>query len=251
MRNIRLTIEYDGTKFKGWQVQAQRNRTVQGEIEKALKKIFNKRIRLIGSGRTDSGVHALGQVANFKTASQMEASEMLRALNGNLPEDISVLEARDARDDFHSQYGAKRKTYRYTILNRKIRCSQQRYFLFQFQYKLNITKMRSASKALIGKKDFRSFMAADPAQKRSGKSKNTVRTIYKITIKKSGDLITIDIEANGFLYKMVRNIVGTLIEIGSGKRPKEEISDILRKKDRISAGDTSPAKGLCLLNVSY
>ncbi|MCK5581769.1 MAG: tRNA pseudouridine(38-40) synthase TruA [Candidatus Omnitrophica bacterium] len=251
MKNFKLTVEYDGTKFNGWQVQAQNERTIQGKIEQALKIIFKKRIRLYGSGRTDSGVHASGQVANFKTSTQKSDNEILNAINANLPPDISIINIQEVPLDFHSQYSAKRKTYRYTILNRKARSAQNRNFYLHFPHTLNVTAMRQDIKNLVGKKDFRSFMASDTALRKTGKTKKTVRTIYDAKIQKKGDLIYIDITANGFLYKMVRNIAGTLIAVGTGKMPKGSIHQILQKKDRILAGDTAPAKGLCLLQVEY
>ena len=202
MRNIKLTVEYDGTLFNGWQVQAQGPRSVQGQIESALKKIFKKQIRLIGSGRTDSGVHALGQVANFKVATNKSTEEIASALNGNIPEDVVVLRAEDVNDSFHSQYSAKRKTYRYSVLNRRASCAIDRPFSYHFPYKLNVRKMREEAKALVGKKDFRSFMASDAKMRAKIQEKNTTRTIYDLTIKKKGDYLTFDITANGFLYKI-------------------------------------------------
>jgi len=261
-RNIKLTIEYDGTHFNGWQTQAKRKeqgkqashktqRTVQEEIEKALKTIFKQNFKLIGSGRTDSGVHALGQVANFKTRSPMPPIEMQSALNANLPVDVAITNVEEAASDFHAQYGAKSKTYRYTILNRNARCAQQRSFCLFHPYKLNVHAMREEAKSLVGRKDFKSFTASDPAKRKSGKEENTVRTVRNLTITKKGDFLTIEIAANGFLYKMVRNIVGTLLEVGSGKLPKGSIQHILSQKNRNTAGNTAKPKGLMLIEVEY
>ncbi len=249
MRTFKLTIEYDGTDFKGWQVQTSRQRTVQGEIEKALKKIFGKPARLTGSGRTDTGVHARGQVAHFKASTQMDVEEVLRALNGNLPQDITVLAAQEVPADFHARYDVKRKTYQYFILNRAVRPCLDRRTCWHIPQKLNLTKMREEAQALVGTHDFRSFMAADPAE-RSG-HKNTVRRIKQLEITRKKDLITVKIEANGFLYKMVRNIVGTLVAAGRGQLPKGQIKEILRKKDRNLAAATAPAQGLFLWEVNY
>lgn len=246
MRNIKLTIEYDGTDLAGWQTQSQNNRTVQGEIEKALKTIFKKKIHLIGSGRTDAGVHALGQVANFKTDAKMATEEITRALNGNLPADIVILKAQEISSNFHAQYSAKRKTYRYTILNRRQRPALQKNFCLHIPYKLNLSLMKKAAKDFVGRKDFRSFMASGSESK-----KDTTRTIYKISLRKIQDFILIDITANGFLYKMVRNIVGTLLDIGSGKIDKNSVKAILKQKTRLAAGVTAPAKGLSLIKVEY
>lgn len=261
-RNIKLTIEYDGTHFNGWQTQTAREkqsqknahkkqRTIQEEIEEALKKIFKQHLKLIGSGRTDSGVHAIEQIANFKTRSLMPVKEMRSALNANLPDDIAIIETKEVAPDFHAQYSVKSKTYRYTILNRNVRCAQQRNFCLFYPYKLNIRAMREEAKFLVGRKNFKSFTASDPAKRKSGKKENTIRTIRRLTISKRGDFITVDVEADGFLYKMVRNIVGTLLEIGNGKLAKGSMQKILSEKDRKAAGNTAKPKGLALLKVRY
>ena len=251
LRNLKLTMEYDGTQFHGWQVQEPSKRTIQGEIEKVLKIIFKKKITLIGSGRTDSGVHALGQVAHFKTNSAMPAPEILKALNGNLPEDIVVLDTQDVPLDFHAQYKAKRKTYRYTICNRPVRCALHRRFCLYLPQRLNFSAMRKASRALLGRKDFRSFAASDPHSEKEGKKKTTIRRIFRLKIRKKKDIVTIDIEANGFLYKMARTIVGTLLKVGLKKWKEGSIKAILKAKNRTQAAPTAPARGLCLLKVIY
>jgi len=252
MRNIRLTIEYDGTDFRGWQQQIPEHRTVQDEIEKALKIIFRTKTKVIGSGRTDSGVHARGQVANFKTANRrLKPADIQRALNANLPEDITILEVKEAPKDFHAQYSAKRKTYSYTVLNGPARPAIDRAFCHYHPYRLNVASMRKAASELKGKKDFRAFMAANPALRATEKDKDTVRTMSRLDIKKQGDLVRITVTANGFLYKMVRNIVGTLLAVGSGQLAPRDIKMILAHKDRQRAGKTAPARGLCLENVEY
>ena len=249
-RNIKLTIEYDGTDFKGWQVQARGSRTVQGEIEKALKTIFKETVRVIGSGRTDSGVHALDQVAHCQTRSSLPTSDIQRALNANLPEDIAILKVEDVKKDFHAQYSPKSKVYRYTILNRSYRCAHERKFCLHYPHKLNLSRMRQEAKALVGKKDFKSFQASDP-RKPLHKRGSTIRHIKQVTIRKKNDFITIDIEADGFLYKMVRNIVGTLLDVGTGKIPKGSIKKILAQKNRMFASTTAKALGLTLYRVNY
>ncbi len=251
MRNIKLTIEYDGTDFNGWQVQEKTQRTVQGEIEKVLERIFKQPLRILGSGRTDSGVHAIGQVANFKVETDRTLSEIRSALNANLPKDIAILKVEEVPIQFHSQYSAKNKTYRYTILNKEVRSPQRRHNAYFYPHKLNLALVRKEAKALTGKKDFKSFTTSESARLRSGKSRGTIRTVRKLLIKKSGDIILIDIEADGFLYKMVRNIVGTLLEIGSGRLPSGSMRKIIRKQDRNAGGKTAPAWGLCLLKVDY
>lgn len=243
-RNIRLTIEYDGTKFFGWQKQAAK-RTVQEEIQKAAERLFRKKIRLIGAGRTDSGVHAEAQTANFKIDTDLPLENVRNGLNRYLPKDIAVVSAQDARPDFHARFHARGKIYRYTIVNRKARSplkARQAGFL---PYKLDIKAMRKAAGHFIGKKDFRSFQARDK------KERHSVRAIKKIDIFKKVSLIEIYIQADGFLYKMARNIVGTLIEVGKGKISPGEVRYILSKKCRRDAGPTAPAKGLCLVEVLY
>lgn len=252
MSIFKLTLEYDGTKFNGWQIQAQKNRTIQGELEKALKRVFKKKARIFGSGRTDSGVHALGQVGHFKINSGLSAEIILKALNTILPKDIVVISVnKEVSDNFHSQYSAKTKTYRYTILNRDTRSALQRDFCLFYPCKLNLHLMRQESKVLLGVHDFKSFQAADTGKMVPCKEKSTTRRIKRIEIRKKGDFVYIDIEGTGFLYKMVRNIVGTLLAIGRGKLLKGSMARILAQRDRNAAASTAPAKGLCLLNVQY
>ena len=268
MRNIKLIIEYDGTEFFGWQTQkirtknsirntpyaipatkalaGRRNtRTIQETIESALRNILQEKVKLIGSGRTDSGVHALGQVANFKTKSELSVSDIKRALNAVLPPDIAIKEAKEAAINFHSRFDAKSKIYRYTLLNSQTRKVAQRNLYFFYPYKLNLTAMRSATKFLKGKKDFKSFQSSDKKQR---SSKRTIKSLF---IKREEDFIHFEIEADGFLYKMVRAIVGTLLEVGSGKLKPQEISGILSRKNRKFSGPTVSAKGLTLVKVIY
>ncbi|MCR4336794.1 MAG: tRNA pseudouridine(38-40) synthase TruA [Candidatus Omnitrophica bacterium] len=249
IKNYKLTIEYDGTDFNGWQVQESGKRTVQGEIEKALEKILKKKTHLSGSGRTDSGTHAAGQVANFKGVCRLDPLQLEKAINGNTPDDVSILKVEEVSLDFHAQYSAKRKTYRYTILNRQSPTALNWRFAYHFPYRLNLSAMKREVKSLVGKKDFRSFMASGSTPKR--KDKNTVRTIHSLKIVKKGDYIHIDIEANGFLYKMVRNIVGTLLDVGTRRLPSGALAKILLAKDRKLASATAPAYGLCLMAVEY
>jgi len=247
MRNFKITFEYDGVGFCGWQTQAQGERTVQGEMEAVLLKVFKQPIRVIASGRTDSGVHARSQVISFKADTRMKPLEIQRALNSRLPADITVHEVRQVKSDFHAQYSVKEKTYRYTVLNRKYRSAFLRDRVYFYPYPLNISNMRKAAKYLIGSHDFKSFQAYDPRRAQ----RQTKRTIKKIAIKKEGDLIHIDVTADGFLYKMVRNIAGTLLAIGSGQLPLGDMPKILKAKNRQMAWDTAPAEGLCLMAVKY
>lgn len=244
MHNTRLTIAYDGTSYGGWQIQKNSN-TIQEEIEKALKKILKEKIRVIAAGRTDAGVHAKAQTVNFKSKRILKNNNMFNALNANLPKDIAILKVKNAHFDFHSRFDAKSKIYRYTIYTGDIDDPFTIRYYYRALHELNISLMRNEAKALLGKHDFKSF------QRRS-ELKNTVRRIKKINIqRKANNFIYIDIEADGFLYNMVRNIVGTLIDIGRGYFPKGSMRKILSSRDRKKAGPTAPAKGLVLLKVLY
>jgi tRNA pseudouridine38-40 synthase len=244
MRNIRLEIEYEGTHYCGWQVQRKTN-SIQEVIEKSLKKILQEKVRLIGSGRTDAGVHALAQVANFKTNSGIDLAKLQKALNGLLPDDIVIRKIRQVDPDFHSRFDAESKAYRYTILNRNYPGALLKNTVYFYPYSLDVRLMQRESRVLLGKHNFKSFQASDK------EDRSAVRTIKKINITREGDLIRIDIEADGFLHKMVRNIAGTLIEIGRGRFPVGSLGKILNSRDRKLAGPTVPAKGLCLRKVKY
>lgn len=245
----KLTLEYDGANFCGWQIQPEGVRTVQGELKKALDLIFKEPVTVIGAGRTDSGVHAAAQTAHFKTSRAVEPKTLMRALNANLPDDIAILTAQRARNDFHAQFHAKSKIYRYTILNQQNKRVKRKGLYYHVPQPLDVLLMKRESKVLIGRHDFRSFAASDPQP--DSKTKSTIRTIKKISFEQSQNFLYIDIEANGFLYKMVRNIVGTLIQIGLKRMPKGNLKRILRAKCRKNAGPTAPAQGLCLLKVKY
>ncbi|MFC1667358.1 tRNA pseudouridine(38-40) synthase TruA [Candidatus Omnitrophota bacterium] len=257
-RNISLTIEYDGTRFCGWQRQHRRGssqgrrkvkdrrlKTIQEEIEKAGTRLFKKRIRLIGAGRTDSGVHAEAQIANLKIDTNLPLINIKRGLNSYLPGDIVILSAEDVASHFHARFDAKEKLYRYAILNRKERSPLLKRHTAFVSYDLDIDAMKKAARRLVGKKDFKSFQASDK------KEKNSVRTIKKLYIVERRPVVEIYIQADGFLYNMVRNIVGTLIDVGRGRMQAQAIRDILSRRYRPAAGQTAPAKGLCLLKVFY
>lgn len=244
MRNIRLIIEYDGTNYAGWQIQ-KNAKSIQATLEAALKRILREKIKLISCGRTDSGVHAKGHVANFKTNSKIPLVNIQRGLNSILPKDIVIKEAKEVPLDFNSRFDAKSKVYRYTILNRSCPAALYRNYFYHIPYKLDINLMRREAKVLLGRHDFKSFQAADK------KERSSVRTIKRLTVKKKGDFIEIEMEADGFLYNMARNIVGTLVEIGRGRFKPGSMKNILKAKDRNLAGRTAPAKGLCLAEVKY
>jgi tRNA pseudouridine38-40 synthase len=253
MRNIKLTIEYNGTNYAGWQIQKNTRLTIQGIVENALGKIIQERIKLIASGRTDAGVHAAGQVANFKTASKIAAKNIQKALNSLLPGDIRIVNSEDVPLQFHARFSAKGKTYRYLILNQDYPSALLRDYCYFLSYKLDLNKMRRAATEFLGRHDFSAFCA-------SGSSvKDTIRTIKKISIKGinyplspiSYHLISVDITADGFLYNMARSIVGTLLEVGRSKMEPGSISGILNSQKRGLVGPTAPASGLFLFKVDY
>lgn len=244
MKNIKLTIEYDGSNYFGWQKQNNKE-TIQETIERAILTVTGERSNLIGSSRTDTGVHAKGMVANFKTNSTIPSNKIKFALNNKLPDDIVIINSEEVSDDFHSRYNSKGKTYCYTIINRKDRLALGRNYSYQFKWDLDVEKMKSACKYFIGEHDFCAFMS-------SGSSvKTTVRTINELYIENNDDEIKIFISANGFLYNMVRIIVGTLIMVGIGKISDVDIIDIIKSKDRTKAGACVPANGLTLEKVYY
>ncbi len=251
MFNLKLEIEYDGTRFYGWQVQNRRQKTevrsptIQETIERTLHKILREKVKLIVAGRTDSGVHALSQVANFKTNSKIPLEKLRWALNCLLPEDIKVSRIRKVPLDFNSRFCAKSRIYRYTVLSRKYSSAFLANRVHFFHYPLDIRLMRKEARALLGRHNFRSFQATD------SRERNPLRTIKRIKITKEKDLVYIDIEADSFLYNMVRNISGTLLEIGRGKFSKGSMLRILKSRDRKLAGPALPAKGLCLVKVKY
>ncbi|MDP2912187.1 MAG: tRNA pseudouridine(38-40) synthase TruA [Candidatus Omnitrophota bacterium] len=248
MRNIKLTIEYDGAGFNGWQTQRVKGRklkTVQGEIEEAGEKLFGKKINLIGSGRTDAGVHAKAQAANFRTDSRLPLNNIKKGLNNFLPRRISIVSAEEAPLKFHSRFDSKGKLYKYTIVNRKSRAPLMGRHSAFVSYDLDIETMKKAAKYLVGKKDFKSFQTIGKIKRSS------VRTVSEIKIASNPPVIEIYIQADGFLYNMARNIVGTLIEVGRGRFEPEKVKEILAKKRRALAGQTAPAKGLCLEKVLY
>lgn len=244
MRNIKLTIEYDGKCYNGWQKQPDKL-NIQGEIEKAIYNITQEEVDLIGSGRTDAGVHALGQVANFKTNSALPIEKLALAINSQLKSSIIIKKAEEVDERFHSRYTAKQKTYRYIINNSKTGTAIYRNLEYCFPVKLNVEKMVEAAKYFEGEHDFKAF-------KSSGTSgKNSVRTIYKAEVRQDGERIIIELTGNGFLYNMVRIISGTLLDVGLEKIEPNEIPDIIEKKDRTKAGKTLPAHGLYLVKVQY
>lgn len=245
MRNIRLTIIYDGTNYSGWQFQ-KNGRSIQETIEKAIRKITGLHSHLTGSGRTDAGVHARAQIANFKTRSKIPLKNIQMALNSELPDDIIIHDIEDADRGFDSQRSAKSKLYRYTIMNADFLDPFIRRYAAKCFYKLNIARMRGGAKFLVGRHDFKSFRTKD-----GERDANSVRRVEYIHIRRVGRIVYLDIEADGFLYNMARKIVGTLIEVGRRKIGPNDVKEILSKKDGRASGPTMPAKGLCLMKVKY
>lgn len=244
MRNIKLTIEYDGTSYGGWQKQ-KNNRTIQQCIEEAIKLLTGEEVELIGSSRTDAGVHAKGMVANFITNSQIPADKFREAINTKLPDDIGIIKSEEVDKNFHSRYDSKGKTYCYTLVNRYEKVCIGRNYVYQVREELNYDLMKEAAKYFLGKHDFKAF-------KTNGSSvKTSVRTISGLELELKDDVIKIFVSADGFLYNMVRIIVGTLIEVGKGKIKLEDIESIIRNGDRSKAGPCVPPNGLVLEKVFY
>lgn len=245
MRNIKMVVEYDGSNFKGFQRLKNNEETIQGKLESVLSQMTGENIEVIGSGRTDMGVHAYGQVVNFKTNSEDSVSKMQKYLYEYLPQSIVVREIEEADERFHSRYNATRKVYLYRIDNNKFRNPFERRYAYNIAKKLDIKAMEKASEVFIGEHDFTSFCAS------RSKKKTNVREIYSISIQENAGILEIYVEGNGFLHNMVRIIVGTLIDAGHHKITAKEIKDILEAKDRSIACDTAPAKGLFLYRVKY
>jgi tRNA pseudouridine38-40 synthase len=242
LRNIKLEIEYDGTDFYGWQIQP-KLRTVQGEIQNKLETILGHKINLIGAGRTDVGVHALGQVANFKTASELRKNSIINGLNGLLPDDIVIKRIEEVDLNFNSRYDAKSRLYKYRIYLG--RTAIWRKYVWEVLYSLNLENILEATKKIEGEHDFSSFCVAE-----SSKDNNFCR-VFSAIWEKSNDELIFKIEADRFLHAMVRSLVGTLVEVGRGYFSVSDFADIMEAKDRKKAGPTAPACGLYLVEVKY
>ena len=245
MRNIKMIIEYDGSRYKGWQKQTKDVNTILGRMEDILSEMTGEEIQLIGCGRTDAGVHALNYTANFHTNSTINNEDILIRLNDKLPDDIGVKSLRNASERFHSRYNILSKTYLYRINNSGYNNVFGRKYIHNVREKLDLDKMRECAELLIGTHDFQSFTSLKT------KTKSTVRTINYITISEIDNTIEIDINGNGFLWNMVRIILGTLIEAGKENLNKDEMLVILNAKKRADAGPMVPAKGLFLKDVEY
>ena len=242
-RNVKLTIEYDGTRYHGWQRQANAA-TVQQALEEGTARVVGHEVTLYGSGRTDAGVHALGQVASFRTSSRIPAERLPHAINANSPDDIAVLRAEDVPSDFHARYSAKRKTYRYSIVCRPTRPAVGAAFVYWHSSPLDVAAMRQGAALFLGEHDFAAFESHSEGE-------GSVRAIFRSEWLQDGERLDYYVAANGFLYNMVRAMAGTLLDVGSGKRPAEDVARLLACRDRKLAGRTAPAKGLCLMSVEY
>ncbi len=247
MKNIKLTVAYDGTNYHGFQEQRGTGlATIQEVLESTLGKIAKTPVQIIGAGRTDAGVHAQGQVVNFRSERWPVPTEKIHlAMNTLLPEDIKVLKAEDVPPDFHSRFSATAKTYRYSIYHHRVMSPLHRLYCYHEPRLLDIEAMKEGAKYLLGTHDFKCFQAQGTPVK------DTVRTLYRAEIIEAPPVIHLYLRGNGFLYNMVRIITGTLLEIGMGKIKPEEIGQIIASRDRTQAGTTVPPQGLCLMDVEY
>jgi len=245
MRNLKMTLAYDGTLFHGWQVQPDQI-TVQGTVQSVLTEIDGPPVLVHGSGRTDAGVHALGQVVSFNLNNPIPAENLSRAMNHVLPDSIRVLHAAEAAPDFHARRSAVAKTYEYRIWRGEICAPFLSRYVYPHPYPLNEDSMKQAAPLFAGTHDFCSLGAAGGEEKQT-----TVRTIYSSQLQRDGDCLVYRVRGTGFLYRMVRNIVGTLLDVGRGNLKPEDVGQILKSKQRSEAGPTAPPRGLFLVEVEY
>ncbi len=243
-KNFRIVIEYDGTQYHGWQIQPD-DISIQGEIQKVIQRITQSGAHVTGSGRTDAGVHAVGQVAHFKAVTAIPPEKFHDALNKMLPDDIVIRECSLADLDFHARFSAKRKTYRYSILNSHIPIAIHRRYYWHIMKKLNVLSMQKAAEHLGGEKDFKAFEGTGSPKK------STIRTIFDACIERNADIVLFEVTGSGFLKFMVRNIIGTLVDVGLGKLTPDDFREILLSRDRANASPTAPPQGLCLVHVEY
>ena len=241
---VKMIVAYDGTNYCGWQIQPN-GITIEQVLNEHLSRLLKEDIKVTGASRTDAGVHSLGNVCMFDTNTRMPAEKISYALNQKLPEDIVVVDSCEVSDDFHPRFSKSRKTYEYRILNARFRNPTRRLDTYFYHYPLDTEKMSEAAKYLIGEHDFASFCSAN------SQAQTTVRTIYDCTVSKVGDIITIRVTGNGFLYNMVRILSGTLLSVGLGQIPASQIPAIIEGKSRPLAGPTLPPCGLFLTDVTY
>ncbi|MEX2092968.1 MAG: tRNA pseudouridine(38-40) synthase TruA [Pirellulales bacterium] len=243
-RWLKLTVAYDGTAYAGWQMQPTEP-TVQATIETAWHEITREELRVTAAGRTDAGVHALGQVVGLATETQLSAADLHRGLNALLPEDVAVVAVEEARKGFHATYDAVRKTYRYQIHNGRTPDVFNRLYAWHYPQPLDAEKMHAAAQALVGQHDFSSFESA------GSERPDSVRTLFELSVSRDAERITVEVTGDGFLYNMVRAIVGTLVEVGKGSRDATWPAQVLAACDRSTAGQTAPPQGLFLVRVEY
>lgn len=244
MHNYKMTVQYDGTRYSGWQRQGNTSSTIQGRLEQTLSRLLEEPVSVSGSGRTDGGVHALGQIANFRTNTFLDCNEFRNRLNDALPEDIFVSDLRLAAERFHARLSAKEKVYRYTIENGAERNVFGRKYVYHVAEPLDTGKMTRAANLLLGTHDFRGYSTGHT-------KKSTVRHLSAVDIRREGENLTLTFTGNGFLYNMVRILTGTLIEVGLSQRTPESVLDALESGKRTDAGFTAPPQGLCLIEVRY
>jgi tRNA pseudouridine38-40 synthase len=244
VRNIKLTVQYDGSRYRGWQTQPGK-RTIQGELVEAVSNLVGVRTYVHGASRTDAGVSALGQVALFEIDSPIPTENFPKAINGRLPRDIVVTSAEEVPRGFDLMSGVTSKLYRYTIYTGRHRPVLRLNQCWHIPKNLDVESMNRAAQLLVGMKDFKSFASA------ADRRENSVRTIFRCNVTAEDKWIYVDVEGDGFLYNMVRNIVGTLVEVGRGRWKPEKINEILEAKDRTAAGPLAPAQGLCLMWIKY
>lgn len=244
MKNIKLILEYDGTRYYGWQRQPNQT-TIQGKLESVLSLMCGKEVEVIGAGRTDGGVHAKGMVANVNLDTELAPEEIQNYCNRYLPDDIAVLSAKEASPRFHARYNAIGKTYCYTCYDGDVKPVFDRKYYTRLEEKPDLERMREAAQVLIGEHDFRNF-CVNPKMKKS-----TVRVVDQILIERNGGYLTFTVHGSGFLQNMVRIIVGTLLEVGNGRMTPEQVRMVLETPQRQKAGPTAPAQGLCLMQVDY
>ena len=245
MRNFKMLLQYEGSRYQGWQRQESTDNTIQGKLEAILYKLCGQHAEIQGSGRTDAGVHAKGQVANIKCKTDLTAEELAAYLNRYLPEDIGVLSVEEVSPRFHARLNAKGKTYCYQIINSEVPHVFDRRYAYVWKEPLDVEAMRRGAGYLLGTHDFAAFTSAKKSKK------STVRTIEQIRIEKEGDLLRLWYSGDGFLFHMVRILTGTLLEIGSGQKQPEDMMDILSSGRRERAGFLAPALGLTLMEVRY
>lgn len=245
MRNFKVVIQYEGTRYQGWQKQGSTQNTLQGRFETLLSKLAGEPVEISASGRTDAGVHAYGQVANFHMDTELSAGELMEKINRFLPEDVAVIDCREVDGRFHARLNAKKKTYRYRVLNSTVPHVFNRKFVYQVAEPLDVEAMRAAADCLVGTHDFKSFTSSKKSKK------STVRTIESIEIARMGEELQFIFTGDGFLFHMVRILTGTLLEVGMGKKNAADTERILAACDRQEAGFLAPAQGLALMEVFY